>query len=995
MSYYQYWGKAENDTLKIAYCSGQNKTEIFERFKPQLAKHLKKSENLLQLSDVDKWAETEDKKIGKESWSDKQDNYAAYHLLPYHCLDVAAVGYVLLNKNPYWLKQFSKLTGIDETILKPVLIFFLALHDLGKFSESFQNIKPELLKQLQGIEKSFKHPYSKQYFGHDSIGFLLWRERVLDQISEQYQLNSKENKRWKLILTWFMQASNGHHGLPVKITNKCLSDYCNEIDTQSISEFVKEIILLFNIEALFKIDFDLKTLLKVIQKSSWFLAGFYVLCDWVGSGKQFKYQTKKESKLENYWHNTALKTAEKAIEESGLLPCKASQELLPFDSEDLGVCLLDLPKGAQLTPLQNLVHTLELDNTPQLFIIEDETGAGKTEASLILLNRLMAKELAQGFYLALPTMATADGIYPRIQKTYDKLYQDGEKPSCILAHSAAKLSEKFTDTLIYSNAHTAYATTQKYGDDAQSRCINWLADNRKKSLLAHVGVGTIDQVFLAVLKNKYQSLRLIGLIGKVLVIDEAHAYDAYMGKELEVLLEAHAALGGSAIVMSATLPFLIRKKLGYAFMRGLGEDNINLHEKDAYPLLTHISLNTVKEIPVLNNPQKPDKDVFINFLSNEDDIYNKIKESLEKNQCICWIRNSVKDARLAYTQLKKKGINAQLFHARFTLADRLAIQNDVLKSFNKESTSQQRQKRVLIATQVVEQSLDLDFDVMITDLAPIDLMLQRAGRLHRHIRDTQGNLILASVAEQKDERSQAELYIYTPEFIETPSSNWFSSFFPNAKKVYENHARLWLGLKQLHDLSEPRQLPKNIRPLIENVYGNNADIPEGLQNSDINAEGTEISERSHAGFNTIDYNLGYTMDGQVWAEDLNMPTRLGEETLVLTLAKWQDEQLSSFNPVEKHAWQQSEIRVLEKNVTEIILTETQQAAFDAIKDQFHNQGKWTNLVPMVWNNLLKLWEADIKDIKQQDTKLYYHEQQGLIYAYELTAQITDEQLETE
>ncbi|NOQ14512.1 MAG: hypothetical protein GQ583_08580 [Methyloprofundus sp.] len=97
----------------------------------------------------------------------------------------------------------------------------------------------------------------------------------------------------------------------------------------------------------------------------------------------------------------------------------------------------------------------------------------------------------------------------------------------------------------------------------------WLADNRKKSLLAHVGGGTIDQVFLAILKVKYQSLRLIGLLGKILVIDEAHAYDAYMGKELEVLLEVHAAMGGSAIIMSATLPITIRGKLVNAFLQGL------------------------------------------------------------------------------------------------------------------------------------------------------------------------------------------------------------------------------------------------------------------------------------------------------------------------------------------------------------------------------------------------------------------------------------------
>jgi CRISPR-associated endonuclease/helicase Cas3 len=128
--YNKYWGKAENDALKVAYCSGSiTEKAIFEKFKPQLAKNLKKSENQLQLSDLDDWAKKEDKKTGKGKWEYKQANYAAYHLLPYHCLDVAAVGKVLLDKNVYLTQCLSRLTGINEEILKPVLLFFLVLHD--------------------------------------------------------------------------------------------------------------------------------------------------------------------------------------------------------------------------------------------------------------------------------------------------------------------------------------------------------------------------------------------------------------------------------------------------------------------------------------------------------------------------------------------------------------------------------------------------------------------------------------------------------------------------------------------------------------------------------------------------------------------------------------------------------------------------------------------------------------------------------------------------
>jgi CRISPR-associated endonuclease/helicase Cas3 len=984
--YNKYWGKAENDALKVAYCSGsKSKEEIFEQFKPQLAKSLNKPENQLQPSDLDEWAKKADKKTGKQNWEYKQADYAAYHLLPYHCLDVAAVGKVLLDKNVYLTQCLSRLTGINEEILKPVLLFFLVLHDLGKFSESFQNIKPELLKELQSIKKSLKHPYSKKDFGHDSMGFLLWKNVVSKQVFSRYEINAFESNDWLDIINCFMQAANGHHGMPVKQGEKrFLDNYFSDMNKDAVIEFVEEVINLFSLETFFKttdLNCDFHDLYKNSTTSSWLFAGFCVLCDWIGSGKKFIYK-KNEMALKQYWEEIALKTAEQAIDEASVLPCRSNRQLNPLKE------LLDLPKNAQLSPLQQIVASIELSDSPQLFIIEDATGAGKTEASLILLNRLMAKGLAYGFYLALPTMATADGIYPRVQKTYDKLFASGEKPSLILSHSSAKLSQYFTDTIISSDS---LDSEQAYPDDAQSRCQAWLADNRKKSLLAHVGVGTIDQTFLAVLKAKYQSLRLIGLVGKVLVIDEAHAYDAYMGEELKVLLEVHAALGGSVIIMSATLPFVIRQSLSDAFLKGLRVAEQKLEEKNKYPLLTHIAKNYKQEIPFIAKEKPTDKIVHVNFLHTRDSLHNIIKQAISDNKCVCWIKNSVRDAREEYVYFKTENFNVGLFHARFTLADRLKIQDNVLSSFNKDSKSEQRNGKLLIATQVVEQSLDLDFDVIITDLAPIDLVLQRAGRLHRHIRDKQGNLKL----DGDDERGTPKLYVYTPEFIETPAANWFAGFFPNAKKVYENHAIVWLSLKLLNDLPA-HQLPANIRDLIEGVYGESVVIPKNLENTDIRAVGNKNAEKANAKFNLIRYENGYEMNEQSWLEELNAPTRLGEDTITLTLCKWEHDRLTPFNKEKTHSWQKSEIRVFKKNISaETELTKAQQAAFEHISDQLPSKGKWLKLVVMNWIESKQLWQGNIKDGRGQDACFYYHPEQGLIYAYELVQIQNDDQLETE
>lgn len=758
-----------------------------------------------------------------------------------------------------------------------------------------------------------------------------------------------------------------------------MNDYYDQADEQAILEFVEIIKTLFPVEKFLGIDLDenYNRLYEQLQKSSWVFAGFNVLCDWIGSGEIFKYLS-GEKTLHQYWHNTALETAEAAIRGAGILPCKSSCELDPLTE------LLDLPQNARLTPLQDMVRSISILDKPQLFIIEDETGAGKTEACLILLNRLMANGLANGFYMGLPTMATADGIYPRVQKAYSNFYLANQKPSLVLAHSSAKLSDKFSDTVI-SSEHAI--SEQPYEDDAQSICQAWLADNRKKALLAHVGVGTIDQAFLAVLKTKYQSLRLIGLVGKVLVIDEAHAYDAYMGKELEVLLHVHASLGGCAIIMSATLPFSIRQKLSDAFLNGLNSAPLELEKKDSYPLVTHVGDNYKVELPFARKPENKKKDVRIELVHSENEIYKLIKQCIEKDQCVCWIRNSVKDARQTFQRLENEGIQMELFHARFTVIDRSRIQDRVINAFDKNSRFEQRKARLVIATQVVEQSLDLDFDVMITDLAPIDLLLQRAGRMHRHIRDRLGNPKIKGA----DERGEATLYIYTPEYTENPQGNWFSDFFPNAKKVYENHARLWLSLKQLQKLPGNR-LPENIKSLIENVYGKDAEVPQGLSKSDTRAYGNESSQRTMGAFNTINYEMGYTMDGQNWEDDLKMPTRLGQETVILTLEKWEDGKLTPFTPVAKQTWQQNEIRIPKSNIAEIPLSTEQQIAVDRIKQHMPGNGKWVSVLPMVWDAEKALWTADVKG---RASKVYYSSEQGLIYDYEFKAVVDDDQLEKE
>ena len=249
-----------------------------------------------------------------------------------------------------------------------------------------------------------------------------------------------------------------------------------------------------------------KALKKRLKSVSWQLAGVAVLADWLGSNQDYFNYCDKPKELNVYWHEIALEKAKEAI---GALP--KTPEVSAFQSIKNLFDFIQQP-----TPLQHYAITEPLTEQPQLFILEDVTGAGKTEAALILTQRLMAQGLADGLYIALPTMATANAMYKRLGNVYRKFYQSGSEPSLILAHGARELSQDFQDSVVLAKQLKAdgnYLSGKNEEDQelsATAYCNAWLADSRKKALLADVGVGTLDQTLLAVLPARHQSLSLLG-----------------------------------------------------------------------------------------------------------------------------------------------------------------------------------------------------------------------------------------------------------------------------------------------------------------------------------------------------------------------------------------------------------------------------------------------------------------------------------------------------
>jgi CRISPR-associated endonuclease/helicase Cas3 len=321
----------------------------------------------------------------------------------------------------------------------------------------------------------------------------------------------------------------------------------------------------------------------------------------------------------------------------------------------------------------------------------------------------------------------------------------------------------------------------------------------------------------------------------------------------------------------------------------------------------------------------------------------RLRTALQEGHCACWVRNTVADALAAYALWVKEigAENVMLYHARFALTDRLHIGTEVLKRFSKESTAKDRRGRLVIATQVVEQSLDVDFDYMVTDLAPIDLIIQRAGRLKRHARDAQGNLV-----QGEDMRGEVVLGVLMPAADAQAGAGWYKAFFPRAAYVYTHHGQLWLTAHWLQ-AHGAFTMPDNARAMIEFVYADDVGerIPEGLQRNAATAAGDAMADRSMAAFNSLYLDSGYEVTSTHWREDESTPTRLGEPTTTVRLARILDGQLIPWAQDDTdHLWELSQVTVRAARINGE--SERYGPMIAVAKAQMKDHGKYGVVVPL-------------------------------------------------
>jgi CRISPR-associated endonuclease/helicase Cas3 len=374
-----------------------------------------------------------------------------------------------LEANDLLRRQLAELLAIPDWQVVDLLTFWMALHDVGKFSAPFSAQIEDLWLPEMGDRASV--PDTPR---HGEAGFLLWDKVIAADITAWFP----DGRR----LVPLARAIFGHHGKPVaeRLPTTVMHVY-RRFGLEAAREFVRDTGTLL-------LSTPIRLEQERLVRASFAVAGVAVMADWVGSSAAFAYHN-EPMPLTTYWNGYALETARAAVREFGLVPCTSAPERRL-------VQLMADERFKDLTPMQRWASEVALTNAPTLYIIEDSTGAGKTESALILAHRLIASGRASGAYFALPTMATANALYARLAKAYLNFFATGTRPSLVLAHAARDLDTRFTEGLFYDSDAP---------NGAEAECSAWIADNRRRSFLAQLGVGTVDQALLAVLPSKFQA----------------------------------------------------------------------------------------------------------------------------------------------------------------------------------------------------------------------------------------------------------------------------------------------------------------------------------------------------------------------------------------------------------------------------------------------------------------------------------------------------------
>lgn len=668
-------------------------------------------------------------------WGKTHRDSGAWLPLVVHLEDTAAVAEHLWDTwlPPIVRRRISAALGGEDALGRALLTWLGATHDVAKAAPAFA-VKARAVGMDHLLGAMARHgltcgnvPRDEQYH-HGVMGQLT----VQEWLTERFGLE-------RPLATSVAVVVGGHHGIPPTTGalqaigpsgprrtpsygwgGQAWVDVRTEIlDTMGRRFGVAEVVKAMTVHSP-------KGLPVTVQVD---LSAALIVADWLASDDQrFPYAGLDD-------RTTRLAEALAAID---LPPPWRPAEVASGDIGDMFAARFPHLAGRSPRPAQLALARacLAIEDAP-LLILEASMGGGKTEAAELAAEVLAAKFGAGGTFIALPTMATSDAMFARVLAWLRVL--PGETDASVhLAHSKAGLNEDYAALVKASRARfNAVYDEDDDGRGAAPIVASWL-QGRKRGVLADHVIGTIDQVLFGGLQTRHLALRHLALSGKVVVVDEVHAADDYMRAYLCTVLEWLGAYGTPVVLLSATLPPAQRRQLVAAYVGGRrgsrSAADVLVPDPTTYPCLT-VATDEVRTIPI----EETAAPVSVSLALIPDDLgvlVGRLQEELAEGGCVAVIRNTVGRAQATYEALHAVfGDDVVLVHSRFIGPDRMRLEASLRARLGPGDSGVERPHRlVVVGTQVLEQSLDIDVDLMVSDIAPADLILQRIGRLHRHQR---------------------------------------------------------------------------------------------------------------------------------------------------------------------------------------------------------------------------------------------------------------------
>ena len=710
-----------------------------------------------------------------------------WHPLLLHLLDVAASADVILAREPESTRlRLAAALGLDWEAARPWLLLLIACHDLGKGCPGFQC----KWKNLSGLDAgpnpdtAINHAFVSQVELFELLLELDWPEDLAELVAD---------------------AVGSHHG--ERATPNRLGALAGNRRALGKPEWHQARRAIFEALLAVFVPGDAPSKVTLTGSDFMLLAGLTSFADWIGSNEdEFPFGSPEDCEDLNVWFDSRRdRNATRALEAIGW----AARQPLATAPKAFAEVFGFAPR-----PLQQATAAALADLTqPSILLIEAPMGEGKTEAAFYAHLELQRRFGHRGLYIALPTKATGNAMFGRTLRFLRS--QRCEHPLDLqLLHGGALLNDDF-QRLKLGGIHDP----QSPGD---VRAGEWFT-HKKRALLSEYGVGTIDQALLTILPVRHQFVRLWGLANRVVVFDEIHAYDAYTGTLLLHLLRWLLALGASVILLSATLPPAFRRKLAALTRTEPPEADARYPRFSVYTEGQH-----VRQFAFDADPERRLQITIQPIAADLPALREALDRRLEQGGYALALVNTVQRAQALY-QLYSDGEPLQceghpigkrlddgteiyLFHARFPADRRRQREDVVLKIFGPpdHNAPARTGRKILIATQVAEQSLDLDFDLIATDLAPIDLLLQRAGRLWRHRREARALaapvLIVTGLAEDEP-----------PDF---GNPLWWGAVYREDVLL-----RTWCLLRAHSQIS----LPDAIDSWVQAVYEETVEIPDAIQ----------------------------------------------------------------------------------------------------------------------------------------------------------------------